>query len=138
MAKAGRPSFKPTATQRRSVEQMVSVGESHLTIARALGIDDDTLRKHFRTELDFGLAKRRQEAVEILFKAARKGNVSAAKRIEEMTRIAGAAAAIEVRAEPATPKPETIGKKAATKAAAEGITGKYATPAAPKLVVNNE
>ncbi len=114
---------------------MASVGEKHDVIAKAVGVSDETLRKYFGDELRVGPAKRRQEVLEILYSAARKGNVSAAKRIEEMTRLAGAAAAIEDRDEPA---PVPIGKKAATKAAAEGVTGKYAPPAAPKLVVNNE
>lgn len=138
MAKRGRPQFKVTAAHRRSVEQLVAIGESHDSIARAIGCDDDTLRKHFAAELATGLSKRRKEVVDKLFAMAREGNVSAAKRLEEMTRIAAAA---EQYPASTVPKPERLGKKEtalsdARQAAEAG--GKYAPPAPPKLVVNNE
>ena len=50
----GRPAFQPTLTQRQRVERLKFVGESDNTIARALGIDPDTLRKHFEDELADG------------------------------------------------------------------------------------
>lgn len=139
MVKRGRPAFKPTAKQRRSVEQMISVGESHNTIAHALGIDDDTLRKHFQKELTHGASKRRQEVLEILYKAARNGNVSAAKRIEEMTRLAMISSAVNGGEEPRAPvRAPKLGKKQEEQAAADAVTGKFEPPAPPKLVVNNQ
>lgn len=92
MAKRGRPAWKPTATVRRTVEEMRSCGESEATIARSLGIDADTLRKHCADELDNGFSHRRREVIGLLYKSARSGNVTAQKRLEEMTRLAGAAA----------------------------------------------
>ena len=86
----GRPAFKPTRATRVTVERMLACGDSQNTIARALGIDDDTLRKHFPEEILNGAAKRRREIVDLLFDGARAKNASLIKRVEEMTR--GAAA----------------------------------------------
>jgi hypothetical protein len=52
--KAGQPKFKPTEEERKLVGQMCAVGipqESICLVVRD-GIDDKTLRKHFRRELD--------------------------------------------------------------------------------------
>lgn len=125
MAKRGRPPFKPTPKQRRSVEQMIAVGESKAGIARALRIDEDTLAKHFADELANGLARRRMEVQEMLFKAARSGNVSAQKHLEQ--RITAAAAAAEWTGEETKPsKParaEKLGKKGQAAQAAETAGG---------------
>lgn len=92
---------------------MLACGESQSVIARAIGCDPDTLRKHFADELANGLAKRRREVVELLFKNARKGNVSAQKKLEDMTRVAGAAAAFTGATDGAdkTAKQPKLGKK---------------------------
>lgn len=129
----GRPTYKPTLESRQIVEQMKFCGESDNVIARALQIDPDTLRKHFPDELQDGHAQRRKEVIGLLFRSARDGNVSAIKRLEEIGRAAGAAEAVERRAEKA-PK---LGKKEEQQKAAEGVSGRYAPPPAPKLVVSN-
>jgi transposase-like protein len=115
MSKRGRPAFKPTATQRRIVREMKSVGESDERVAQALGIDSNTLRKHFRTQLDHGLAIQRREIVAMLYTSARSGNVSAMKRLEELSRVAGAAAHF---VDEVAPKPPELGKKEAAAQAA--------------------
>jgi hypothetical protein len=112
----GRPSFKPTRTSRATVERMVACGDSQETIARAIGIDEATLRKHFADELATGYAKRRRQVVDMLFTGASKGNASLIKRLEEMTRAAGAAAEFDQPARP--PKPAKLGKKDAADLAA--------------------
>jgi hypothetical protein len=81
----GRPEFRPTTLMRRAVEQMAAVGERHETIARAIGISGVTLAKYFAGELLDGRSKRRREVVDLLFRSARSGNVSAQKKLEEMT-----------------------------------------------------
>ena len=86
----GRPAFKPTAAQRRTVEQMISCGDSKAMIARAIRIDADTLDKHFAEELLNGAAKKRREVLDMLYRGAKKGNATLIRRLEEMTRIAGA------------------------------------------------
>jgi hypothetical protein len=132
-AKRGRPEYRPTLKERETVEQMKFCGESENTIARSLGIDVGTLRKHFGEELESGHANRRREVIGYLFEAAASKNVAAIKKLEEMGRIASAADAVKGREKPA-PK---LGKKEERKIAAENVGGKFATPQPPKLVVNN-
>lgn len=93
MASPGRPAFVPTAAHRRQVEELLSVGTSADIVARAIGITEPTLRKHFAEELANGMAKRRAEVMNLLFKSARKGNVAAQKHLEQMTARAAAEAA---------------------------------------------
>lgn len=88
----GRREFRPTRPMRTSVERMVACGDSQETIARALGCDAKTLRKHFVAELATGYAKQRRAAIALLFDGAAKGNASLIKRVEEMTRMSAAAA----------------------------------------------
>ena len=55
--------FKPTEEERKLVEQMCSVGipqESICLVVRD-GIDDKTLRKHFRRELDTAKVKAKRK-----------------------------------------------------------------------------
>lgn len=129
----GRPPYRASLEDRTTVEQMKFVGESEATIARALRIDPDTLRKHFAEELADGHAQRRKEVIGLLFDSARGGNVSAQKKLEEMGRVASASEAIKDRERPAA----KVGKKEERKRAAENVGGKFATPAPPKLVVSN-
>lgn len=132
-AKIGRPEYRASLESRRTVEEMKFVGESDNTIARALGIDPDTLRKHFSEELADGHAQRRKEVIGLLFKSARDGNVSAQKKLEEMGRVGVASVSVKAR-EKKEPK---IGKKEEQKAAAAAVSGKFAPPSPPKLVIDN-
>ncbi len=52
----GGPSFEPTEEQRRTVKTMAGYGVRHEDIASCIQIDPKTLRKHFRAELDEGMA----------------------------------------------------------------------------------
>lgn len=131
--KPGRPEYRATIEQRRTVEEMKFCGESDNTIARALGIDPDTLRKHFPDELADGHAQRRKEVIGMLFASARSGNVAAQKKLEEMGRVSAAAGAVKQRETKAAP----LGKKEQQQQAAESVAGKFAPPAGPKLVVSN-
>ncbi|UIK05016.1 hypothetical protein [Neorhizobium galegae] len=131
--KRGRPQYRPSLEDRQMVEQMKFCGESDNTIARALGIDPDTMRKHFGDELADGHAQRRKEVIGMLFGAARGGNVAAIKKLEEMGRAAGAQEAVKGR-EARAPK---LGKKEEQKASAKAVGGKFAPPSPPQLVVNN-
>lgn len=133
-SKRGRPAYRPTLKERETVEQMKFCGESENTIARSLGIDVGTLRKHFGEELENGHANRRREVIGYLFEAAASKNVAAIKKLEEMGRLSSAAEAVTGR-EAKQPK---LGKKEERRIAAESVGGKFATPAPPKLVVNNK
>jgi hypothetical protein len=57
---ARRPKYKPTPADRATVQNLAALGACHEDIARCLGdhgIDDKTMRKHFREELDTSLIK---------------------------------------------------------------------------------
>ena len=75
----GRPEHKPTEATRRRVESAAGSGLSHEGIAMALGVDRGTLEKHYRHELTVGAYVARVEIVEAMRKAAKKGNVAAAR-----------------------------------------------------------
>ena len=51
---AGRPSHQPTDKTRTIVESAAGFGVPQEAIAAQIGIDDETLRKHYRKELDDG------------------------------------------------------------------------------------
>jgi hypothetical protein len=76
--KKGQPAFKPTDEERKLVEQMSAVGipqESICLVVRD-GIDDKTLRKHFRRELDTALIKANAKVSGSLFNKAIAGDTS--------------------------------------------------------------
>ncbi len=72
--------FKPTDDERRTVELMCAVGIPHEGIAICVrdGIDDKTLRKHFRKELDTSKIKANTKVAGSVFNAAITGNMTAA------------------------------------------------------------
>ena len=75
-----KPTFKPTDDERRLVEQMCAVGipqESICLVVRD-GIDDKTLRKHFRRELDTTKIKANAKIGGTLFNKAVNGDTTAA------------------------------------------------------------
>ncbi|MDQ0996890.1 hypothetical protein QFZ34_002072 [Phyllobacterium ifriqiyense] len=135
--KGGRPQYRPTIKERVTVEQMKFCGESDNIIARALGIDADTMRKHFAEELENGYANRRRELVGYLFEAASQKNVAAIKKLEEMGRVASSVEAAKDR-ETRSTKEEKLGKKDQRQATANSVSGKFAVPTPPKLVVHNK
>jgi hypothetical protein len=137
--KGGRPVWQPSIDERTTVEQMKFCGESEAMIARALRVDVDTLRKHCPYELENGYANRRKEVTAWLFKAAKEGNVSAIKRLDEMGKLSRAAGALSerVNSPPGQAKPTKLGKKEEQQIAATQVGGKFTAPAPPKLVVDN-
>jgi hypothetical protein len=60
----------PDPLQRRQVEAMAAFGVPELNIARVVGIDAKTLRKHYREELDTGQTKATAKVAESLFRKA--------------------------------------------------------------------
>jgi predicted transcriptional regulator len=80
-----RPTFKPTAAQRRKVAIAAGAGMSHEEIALGLGISRNTLAKHFDAELSSGACAKRLEVLDAMFSAAKKGNVTAQKAYVAMT-----------------------------------------------------
>ena len=108
--KRGRPAYSPSKQTREQVEMFLACGMSRDQIAAALEISLPTLDKTFAVELENGRARARARILSWLGKAARAGNVTAQKKLEEMSRLVDAAAAIENAADaPARSAP--VGKK---------------------------
>ena len=63
----GRPRHKPDPAQRRQVEALAAYGIPEPDIARVVGIDPKTLRKHYRDELDLGETKANAQVAGFLF-----------------------------------------------------------------------
>ena len=78
--KVTKPTFKPTDEERKLVEQMSAVGIPQSNIAMVIrdGIDDKTLRKLFRKELDTAATKANAKIGGTLFNKAVNGDTSAA------------------------------------------------------------
>jgi len=66
----GRRAHKPDAFHRRQVEAMSGYGVPEVDIARVIGIDPKTLRKHYRDELATGQIKATAKVAEFLFRKA--------------------------------------------------------------------
>ena len=66
----GRRAHSPEPAGRRQVEAMSAYGVPEADIARVLGIDPKTLRKHYRDELDTGGIKATAKVAEFLFRKA--------------------------------------------------------------------
>jgi len=72
--------FKPIDAERKLVEQMCAVGIPQESICLVIrdGIDDKTLRKHFRRELDTAAVKANAKIGGTLFNKAINGDTTAA------------------------------------------------------------
>ncbi|MEP6503259.1 MAG: hypothetical protein ABJD97_08020 [Betaproteobacteria bacterium] len=105
-ARPGRPAFKATIQQRNAVAIAAGAGMAHEAIALALGINRETLNRHFKLELSTGASAKRLEVMRALYAAAKKGNVAAAK------------AYLLMGATPAVPREPAPGKKVLAQRAA--------------------
>ena len=66
----------PTDEQKRLVESTSGLGLPHEQIAILVGIDEKTLRKHYRTELDIGRAKANSQIAKTLYSKAVSGDTT--------------------------------------------------------------
>lgn len=73
----GRPRHQQTPENRKLAETVAGLGLPHEQIGALLGIDDKTLRKHYRLELDQGIAKANSNVVKSLYSKAVDGDVTA-------------------------------------------------------------
>lgn len=67
---------EPTAETRKLVETSSGLGLPHESIAALIGIDDKTLRKHYREELDIGKAKANGQIAKTLYQKALSGDTA--------------------------------------------------------------
>jgi len=66
----------PTDESKRLVESSSGLGLPHESIAVLVGIDDKTLRKYYRHELDMGKAKANGQIAKTLFQKATAGDTT--------------------------------------------------------------
>jgi len=67
---------KPTNESRKTVETTSGLGLPHEQIALLVGIDDKTLRKYYREELDLGKAKANGQIAKTLYSKAVGGDTT--------------------------------------------------------------
>jgi AraC-like DNA-binding protein len=109
-------------------------------IALRVGLSEPTLRKYYLRELEDGPAFAQAVLNEAMWAKALAGNVGAARYIREEFGKGDAKAAdqrVADRADRAVGIEPVLGKKAERQAAAGRVTGRFATPSAPQLVVDN-
>lgn len=80
----GRPSYAKTHENQRFVEVRAAAGWSQEVIAADMGIDCDTLRKHFSVELQTGAFKVKGELLDVLRQRAREGHVPSVRVLNEI------------------------------------------------------
>ena len=135
--KRGRPAHVPTAENRRFVQIALACGHDDDAIAAALRIDVRTLSRHYFHELEGKRSARMRldmKNMAALVAQVETGNVSAMAQLDrKLERVNQRLTAnkYQQRAPEAVPAP--LGKKEAARAAAKGVTGKYAPRPAPSL-----
>lgn len=141
----GRPEHVPTQENIIFVMVLLAAGYQNKDIAETLGISQPTLRKHY-----FHLLKKRDVMHERLrtklrvtqIQSAIAGNaaaLNAALRTLDAVDVERSAKKIKARELPARAAPvQKLGKKEEQQLAAQNITGKFAPPTGPTLVVNNQ
>lgn len=105
----GRPAFAKTKENQELVALLRAAGWKQERIARYLGCDEKTLRKHFSRELEMGTDLIEGMALEVTLKKMRAGNSVAVARILDMVDNKGHPAPPSPK--PTAQKPEKLGKK---------------------------
>lgn len=72
-----KPPHSPTKNSRAKVSSMAAVGIPQDDIARVVGITGNTLRKHYREELDTAMTTANTAVAGQLYQSAMNGNVQA-------------------------------------------------------------
>jgi len=68
--KPGSNAYEPDDNDRKQVLVLVGMGLTHDQISKVMGLSDESLRKHFREELDTGEAKLNAKVAQNLFNIA--------------------------------------------------------------------
>ncbi|MGE0845826.1 MAG: helix-turn-helix domain-containing protein [Flavobacteriaceae bacterium] len=113
----GRPSFAKSKENQELVALLRAAGWNQSRIARYLGCDEKTLRKHFSRELEQGCDIIEAMGLQVLLKKVREGNAPSVNRLLDL---------VENKGNPAPPAPlkpaaaaaERLGKKASADLAA--------------------
>lgn len=142
-AKLGRPVHEVTEENIIFVMVLLAAGATNKEVADTLGVSIPTLRKHY-----LHLVKRRDLMLDRLRTKLRVtqiqqglgGNASAlnaALNMLERVRTEQADRRVKGREKTASPATARLGKKEEKRQAAARVTGKFAPPSGPQLVVDN-
>lgn len=140
--KAGRPEHVPTVENRNKIMLLLALKKSNADIAKAIGISQPTLRKHYLQELDQRRVARLQldatRWAKLYERAVVDGEVSALKELAKVLEkhdLAELDERVQARGKRA-PREVAKGKKEQQADAAGTLQGKYAPPAGPGQLVN--
>jgi predicted transcriptional regulator len=124
----GRPSYKKSEENQRFVEVRAAAGWTHEMIAQDMGIDSDTLRKHFSAELELGRVKTEGMMLDVLLRKAREGHVPSVRELRERIERAAPKAPRRAKsghADEGQTEQKPLGKKEAALEAARQVPGDY-------------
>ena len=141
--KRGRPEHDPTEENIIFVMVLLASGQTNKEVASQLGLSVPTFRKHYlhlishrELMLDRLRTKLRVEQI----KQGVRGNASALNAaLSMLDKVAADAAEAKFRGrdKPKQEKAKKLGKKEERQIAAQQVSGKFAPPSAPKLIVDN-
>lgn len=123
----GRKPFAVDDETRLWVTRYKGCGYSHEIIASALGCDVNTLHKHFKEELEHGVARAKAEITAMIYNSAEEGNVGAQRKVYSI--LHGEADPVVDSSDDSGKK--KLGKKEMQQQEADAIEGKYEPPSAP-------
>ncbi|WP_336801466.1 hypothetical protein [Kaistia sp. MMO-174] len=141
--KLGRPPHEPTEENIIFIMVLLAAGYTNKQVAATLGLTVPTLRKHYLHLLkqkDLMLDRMRTKLRVSQIKQGLGGNataLNAALATLDKIQAENAEKKVAKRSSDAVERPKRLGKKEERQIAAENVGGKYAPPAAPKLVVDN-
>ncbi len=124
----GRPEFEKTEEKQEVVRVLKAAGWSQERIARYLGCDVKTLRKHFSLELSLAADQAEAEALLTIHRRMKEGNVSAANRVLVLAEKGKAAPPQPKNQQPEdapAPAADKLGKKERLEQAAKVPTGNW-------------
>jgi hypothetical protein len=142
-AKRGRPEHQPSEENIIFVMVLLGSGMTNAEVAKRMGLSVPTFRKHYLhlikdRELMLDRLKTKLRVSQI--KQGLAGNASAlnaALATLDKVHSENAEAKFKGREKPKQEKTKKLGKKEERQLAAQQVSGKFAPPSAPKLIVDN-
>jgi len=141
--KRGRPEHEPTEENIIFVMVLLAAGQTNKEVASQLGLSLPTFRKHYLHLIknrDLMLERLRTKLRVEQIKLGISGNASALNAALTMLDKVSADAAeakFKAREAPRQEKAKKLGKKEERRMAAQDVSGKFAPPSGPKLIVDN-
>ncbi len=141
--KRGRPEHVPTEENIIFVMVLLASGQTNQEVAKTLGLSVPTFRKHYLhliKQRDLMLDRLKTKLRVTQIQQGLLGNASAlnaALATLDKVRAEDAERRVKGRERPKPEKAAKLGKKEEKQLAAQRVSGKYAPPSAPKLVVDN-